>query len=167
MKAHEELLILAAAKTAIMTRIDDLRMVVAGELEAGDQKRPTLAGVKLGTVSMSVGEDKVRVTDPAAFRAHMLATDMADEFPIIEPDDTAEILAVLAEHAPHLIKTEIVVDKEDETEAQKRALAGDEIPGLEVTQSASTLRVLPSKDAKAHAADALSRGALAIEVSAP
>lgn len=165
MNIYEEILFFSALQTAIKDRVNDLRVVAQKELDAGDQKRPSVNGLKLGSVSLSVADGKAVVVDQDAL-IDWLPDESVSDYQTFDMSDEAEILPILADHAPHLLRTVLEIDKDALNDALNRVAKGEDIPGVEVKQGGSTLTVRASKDAKVRAFEALERGVLSIEAGA-
>lgn len=166
MNAVEEYLILTATASAITERRKALEPTILEELADGDQKRPSVHGIPLGSLSRAVRQKEPRITDEAAFFAHMDSVNRLGEERLLDPADTAEIVAVLLEHAPHLVSERLVVDSADREAEFKRAEMGADVPGVELVDKpvrGSGLTPRPSKQAKARVAQALASGLLALE----
>lgn len=162
----EEYLILTATASAIAARKKDLEPLLLGELEDGDQKRPSVHGIPLGSLSRAVKEKAPKVTDEAAFLAHMDSVNRLSDERYLDPENLSQIMAVLAEHAPELISERLVVDSADREAEFKRVELGAEVPGVELVDKpvrGSGLTPRPSKEAKARVAQALKSGLVAIE----
>lgn len=162
----EEYLILTATASAIAARKKDLEPLLLKELEDGDQKRPSVHGIPLGSLSRAVKEKAPKVTDEAAFFAHMDSVNRLGDERYLDPENLSQIMAVLAEHAPELISERLVVDSADREAEFKRVELGAEVPGVELVDKpvrGSGLTPRPSKQAKARVAQALASGLLAIE----
>ena len=162
----EEYLILTATASAIAERRKELEPKLLDELDDGDQKRPSVQGIPLGSLSRAVRAKVPQVTDEAAFFAHMDSVNRLGDERYLDPANTAEIVEVLLEHAPHLVSERLVVDSADREAEFKRVELGAEVPGVELVDKpvrGSGLTPRPSKEAKARVAQALASGLLALE----
>jgi hypothetical protein len=115
--------------------------------------------VKIGTVSKTDPDDTAEVTDPAAFRDWMAThypENVRHQRHITGPMD--EVVAVLAEHAPHLLSEEAVEVRpwaRDEV-LRKSVTAGVpvgpggelDVPGVTVKKGKPTLQVRPNAKAE-------------------
>lgn len=108
-------------------------------------------GMKLGQVRRNFPDPEWRFTDKAAFEAHVRtehpgAVEIRTE---IVPGKQAEVLAVLAEHAPHLLKDVDYVPEEVFTDAlaHSRDTGEPAGPGIEWVQPTGSLGVYPDKAA--------------------
>lgn len=161
MNVYEKLLIVAAAKSAIFDLEKDLRAEASEGLEDGDQKRPTLNGLKLGSVSMPQSKVEAHIFNESAVADELGEGSFTVE-PTISKDDLAEVLAVLAEHAPHLIREEVHLSREAVEDAKNRALKGEDIAGVVTQEKTPAMRVTASKEAKAEALQALAGNVAAL-----
>lgn len=131
-------------------------------MQKGDKRTATYvdaAGIeqKLGTVSKSFPEPKATIADRNALEAHLRET-RPDELEVSYVlGDTAEVYAVLLEHAPHLLTVnEDVVPQWLFDLAEKEALIpGRVIPGVTVSRPAGTVSVRPNAVANALAEELL------------
>jgi hypothetical protein len=112
--------------------------------------RSPVTAAKLGMVYRTDPEPKMVVTDKAALEEHLrefpgnLITDVG-----VAEQDMPEVLAVLAEHAPHLITETQRLDPTtvDAALAQSRATGTPAAPGIESRKSAGVLTVKPDAGA--------------------
>ena len=158
MNIHEKLLLQTAVVKQLKTITDATRAAAEAELEAGDMKRPR----GLGSVSLSEPGRKAQVTDDDQFTRHCIETgDASVAVAITGPME--EVLAVLDEHAPHLIgERHYLPDWLIKRELQF-AENGELIPGVTVTDTAPRL-VVRTKDAALVEADRILSGTpLALE----
>lgn len=162
MNNFEKLLLQTAVVKQLKSITDETRAAVQAELEAGDMKRPR----GLGSVSLSEPAVKAKVVDDAAFSAHCEATGEATvSVAITGPME--EVLAVLDEHAPHLIGDRTYIPDWLMKQELDRAEAGESVPGVELVESAPRLVVRTKDAAMVEAAQILSGTPLAIEEARP
>ena len=158
MNVFEKLLLQTAVVKQLKTIVDETRAQAQAELEAGDMKRPR----GLGSVSLSEPGVTAKITDDAAFTAHCVATGEATvAVEITGPME--EVLAVLDEHAPHLIGERTYLPEWLVKQELDRAESGEDIPGVEVSESAPRLIVRTRDAAMVEAAQILAGTPLAIE----
>lgn len=158
MNVYEKLLLQTAVVKQLKTIVDETRAQAQAELDAGDMKRPR----GLGSVSLSEPALKASVVDDDAFTAHCVATGEATvAVEITGPME--EVLAVLDEHAPHLIGERTYLPEWLVKQERERAEAGEDIPGVEVSESAPRLIVRTRDAAMVEAAQILAGTPLAIE----
>ena len=158
MNVFEKLLLQTAVVKQLKTIVDETRAQAQAELEAGDMKRPR----GLGSVSLSEPGVTAKITDDAAFTAHCVATGEATvAVEITGPME--EVLAVLDEHAPHLIGDRTYLPEWLVKQERERAEAGETIPGVELVESAPRLIVRTRDAAMVEAAQILAGTPLAIE----
>lgn len=157
--SNPEKLILQTAVTKHLKAItDQTRAIVEAELEAGDMKRPR----GLGSVSLSEPAPKASVIDNDAFTAHCTATGEATvSVAITGPIE--EVLAVLDEHAPHLIGERTYLPDWLIKQELEKAENGETVPGVEVSETAPRLIVRTKDEAMKEAAYILAGTRLAIE----
>ena len=158
MNVFEKLLLQTAVVKQLKTIVDETRAQAQAELEAGDMKRPR----GLGSVSLSEPGVTAKITDDAAFSAHCEATGEATVSVVIT-GPMEEVLAVLDEHAPHLIGERTYLPEWLVKQERERAEAGEDIPGVEVSESAPRLIVRTRDAAMVEAAQILAGTPLAIE----
>lgn len=158
MNIYEKLLLQTAVTKHLKSITDQTRVDAQDELEAGDMKRPR----GLGSVSLSEPALKARVVDDAAFQAHCESTgDATVSVAITGPLE--EVLAVLAEHAPHLIGERTYIPDWLIKQELEKAEAGETVPGVEVVETAPRLIVRTKDTAMREAAAILQGTPLAIE----
>jgi hypothetical protein len=144
--AEIESLVLAETVKRVTAR-DKLNRAVFGQHYQDGQKetfRSPIDGARIGSVWRTDPDFKWVVTDRAAFEAEMrtfpgnLVTDVG-----IAPEDMPEALAVLAEHAPHLItETSRLADGvEAAALAQAKDTGTAVAAGIECVKPAGTLTV--------------------------
>lgn len=103
-------------------------------------------GESLGTVTMSDPEPEVFVVDETVFEAWVREQNPADLLTVRGFGDPAQIAAVLAEHAPHLlIETTVVPD--DLRERALKAAALHTVPGTTRITADAGMTVRPAKAA--------------------
>lgn len=158
MNIYEKLLLQTAVTKHLKSITDQTRLDAQDELEPGDMKRPR----GLGSVSLSEPALKARVVDDAAFQAHCEDTgDATVSVAITGPLE--EVLAVLAEHAPHLIGERTYIPDWLIKQELEKAEAGEAVPGVEVSETAPRLIVRTKDTAMREAAQILAGTPLAIE----
>lgn len=158
MSIHEKLILQTAVVKQLKSIVDTTRAAAEAELEQGDMKRPR----GLGSVSLSEPKRHAQVTNDEAFTRHCIETGDANvSVSITGPLE--EVLAVLAEHAPHLIgDTHHLPDWLIKRELDY-AENGELIPGVTVTEKAPVLRVSTKDAAMVEAAQILAGTPLALE----
>lgn len=162
MNLYEKLLLQTAVVKQLKSITDQTRAQVQESLEAGDMKRPR----GLGSVSLSEPALKANVVDDDAFTAHCVATgDATVAVAITGPME--EVLAVLDEHAPHLIGEKTYLPDWLIKQERERAEAGEDIPGVEVSETAPRLIVRTKDAAMQEAAQILAGTPLALEEGRP
>lgn len=162
MNLYEQLLLQTAVVKQLKSITDQTRAQVQESLEAGDMKRPR----GLGSVSLSEPSLKASVVDDDAFTAHCVATgDATVAVAITGPME--EVLAVLDEHAPHLIGERTYLPDWLIKQERERAEAGEDIPGVEVSEAAPRLIVRTKDAAMVEAAKILDGTPLALEEGRP
>ena len=158
----EKLILQTAVVKQLKALTDETRAAAQDELEAGDMKRPR----NLGSVSLSEPSLKAKVVDDDAFTAHCTTTGEATvSVAITGPIE--EVLAVLNEHAPHLIGEKTYLPDWLIKQELDKAEAGETIPGVEVSETAPRLIVRTKDSAMREAAAILSGTPLAIEGGQP
>lgn len=162
MNLYEQLLLQTAVVKQLKSITDQTRAQVQESLEAGDMKRPR----GLGSVSLSEPALKASVVDDDAFTAHCVATGEATVAVAIT-GPMEEVLAVLDEHAPHLIGERTYLPDWLIKQERERAEAGEDIPGVEVSETASRLIVRTKDAAMVEAAQILDGTPLALEEGRP
>ena len=162
MNLYEKLLLQTAVVKQLKSITDQTRAQVQESLEAGDMKRPR----GLGSVSLSEPALKANVVDDEKFTAHCVATGEATVAVAIT-GPMEEVLAVLDEHAPHLIGERTYLPDWLIKQERERAEAGEDIPGVEVSESAPRLIVRTKDAAMVEAAQILDGTPLAIEEGRP
>ncbi len=150
--AEMEALILAELGKRVKARVDSVKALFGQTYPEGRKEtfRSPLDQAKLGIVYRSDPDPQWRVTDPDALDAELrafpgnLVTDVT-----IAPDDMPEALAVLADHAPHLL-TETVRVADGVVEAalaQSAATGTAAAAGIELRKPGGTLTVKPDPNA--------------------
>lgn len=162
MNLHETLLLQTAVVKQLKLITDETRAQVQDALEPGDMKRPR----GLGSVSLSEPAVKAKVVDPAAFEAHCAGTGEAT-VAVEVTGPIEEVLAVLDEHAPHLIGERTYVPEWLTKQELEKAEAGDEVPGVELSETAPRLIVRTKDEAMKEAAAILAGTPLALEEGRP
>lgn len=158
MSIHEKLILQTAVVKQLKSIVDATRAAAEAELEQGDMKRPR----GLGSVSLSEPKKHAQVTNDEAFTRHCIETGDANvSVSITGPLE--EVLAVLAEHAPHLIgDTHHLPDWLIKRELDY-AENGELIPGVTVTESEPRLLVRTKPEAMDEALQILAGTPLALE----
>lgn len=155
------LLMQAAIIKELKAHHDDLRAKVVetaagakAELEPGDKKSPRYDGVKIGSVSLSDPDPEPVIEDAAELDAWIISEGKYIPVgePYIVPDRMVEAIAVLREHAPHLIAEPDVSAMRVPEWFRKDVVAklfadGALAPGVELKVKDPTLTVRPSRDA--------------------
>ena len=155
---HEKLILQTAVVKQLKAITDETRAAAQDALEPGDMKRPR----GLGSVSLSEPGVKAKVVDDDAFAAHCEGTGEATvSVAITGPIE--EVLAVLDEHAPHLICEKTYLPDWLIKQELAKAEAGETVPGVEVSETAPRLIVRTKDEAMKEAAAILAGTHLAIE----
>ncbi len=145
----------ALALRALSTRVATHLKLSKVELEAGygpgDKRtfRSPLDGSKVGQVYRTDPDAEWRITDRAALLEH-LATfpgNVVERLTVV--GDESEVLAVLDEHAPHLldVTTEVPEETVQAALAQSKATGEPAAPGIELVQPGGVLTVKPDTGA--------------------
>lgn len=166
---RDELVLKVAALKVVSdytkTRYDESRAEVAEMMERGDRKmcRSPLGDVKIAAVSMSDPKAVALISDEAAYTEWVRQTypdAIESAFHIIGSD--AEVVAVLFEYAPHLIRRTEKVDPEFTSAVRRESAAlGDpigpggeaDIPGVKVSTPNPVVSCKPTEDALAAVVD--------------
>ena len=159
MNVHEKLLLQTAVVKRLKTIVDDTRAIAMAELEAGDMKRPR----GLGSVSLSEEKTTAKVTGREAFEAHCADTYGSDCVTVDVTGPLEEVLAVLAEHAPHLIGERTYVPAWMEAQELRRAESGELVPGVELSTQSPRLVVRTSQASLDEARQIIAGTPLAVE----
>lgn len=162
MNNPKRLILQTAVVKLLKSHVDDTRATVEAELEPGDMKRPD----GLGSVSLSEPGCKAKVVDDAAFQAHCEATGETTVSVVVD-GPLEEVLAVLAEHAPHLIGERTYIPDWLIKQELEKAEAGETVPGVEVVETAPRLIVRTKDAAMREAAQILQGTPLALEEGRP
>lgn len=128
-----------------------VKAIVGQSYAEGERRtiRSPLDGSRLGMVWRSDPEAEWKVTDPEALDAFLrtyyrgaLETTVG-----IAPENMPEVLAVLQEHAPHLLteSTRVRQDVIDATVAESRDKGEPVAPGVDRVKPAGVLTVRPDK----------------------
>lgn len=158
MNIHEKLLLQTAVVKALKSITDETRIAAQDALEPGDMKRPR----GLGSVSLSEPALKAKVVDDDAFAAHCESTG-EETVSVAITGAMEEVLAVLDEHAPHLIGEKTYLPDWLIKQELERAEAGQAVPGVEVSETAPRLVVRTKDAAMVEAAQILAGTPLALE----
>ncbi|MDO5535881.1 MAG: hypothetical protein Q4F65_14690 [Propionibacteriaceae bacterium] len=154
----EKLLLQTAVVKQLNKVIGQTRAEAEEALERGDTKRPR----GLGSVSLPPLKSKAQVVDDEAFAAHCATVDGATvAVSITGPME--EVLAVLDEHAPHLIGEKTYLPDWLIEQELKAAASGKPVPGVELVESAPSMRVTAQDAAMVEALEILAGTPLAIE----
>lgn len=142
--------VLADLQHAAGEQVTTLRNELAKRLKRGSKITsfdPRDETRTLGTIGMTNPTAQARITNREEFErwCRLNYPDKVEQW--AEYGDPAEVAAVLAEHAPHLLIVHQTVPGEVEEQALKRAVAED-IPGTERFLPRSVLQVRPSKHAR-------------------
>lgn len=136
---------------------DESRKRIATAMERGDRKMARAGGVKLGAVSMSDPKPVARITDEQALTSWVLDNypdAMESGYEVI--GSLREIVDVLFEHAPHLLRKVARVDQDwlkavRLESAKLGAVVGPggevDVPGLEVFTPDPVVSCKPSEEA--------------------
>lgn len=158
MNIHEKLLLQTAVVKQLNAIVSQTRKEAEKTLERGDTKRPR----GLGSVSLPPSKTKAVVVDDKAFAAHCEGVDGATVAVAIT-GPMEEVLAVLDEHAPHLIGEKTYLPDWLIKQELEKAEAGETVPGVEVVETAPRLIVRTKDTAMREAAQILAGTPLAIE----
>lgn len=147
-----ELLVLAELAKRVKARTEIVKAVVGSRFDEGSREtfRSPLGGEKLGMIWRSDPDPQWKVTDREALHEHLSGFDGVLETSVgIAPEDMAEALAVIGDHAPHLLTLTTRVSAEAEQAALAQSVATGEAaaPGIERIQPAGVLTVKPDKAA--------------------
>ena len=158
MNIHEKLLLQTAVVKQLNAIVSQTRKEAEKTLERGDTKRPR----GLGSVSLPPSKTKAVVVDDKAFAAHCEGVDGATVAVAIT-GPMEEVLAVLDEHAPHLIgeKTYLpdwLIDQE-----LKAAERGKDVPGVEMVETEPSMKVTAQQPAMDEALQIIAGTPLALE----
>lgn len=146
-----EAIALKVLETEVKKRQAAVKAIVGQRYDDGDKRafRSPLGDTRLGTVYRSDPEPAWQVTDPDAL--HTWLADQPDyvEHTVEIVGDQAEVLAVLADHAPHLLADVIRVRESAVAEilGQAKTTGATDAPGIERVKPAGTLTVRPEKGA--------------------
>ncbi|WP_417287133.1 hypothetical protein [Corynebacterium variabile] len=145
LKAYE-----AALKAELAARKLDLEQSIPpGDSVTGRDAN----GKPMGAAKHTEPSVKARVQNKEV----LVLNNMDQVTPAISPEDAAEIIPILLEHAPHLVHEELPDYAVDVL--LKRAEAGEEIPGVVVERKAGYISVpssKPYKELKAYVAGQIS-----------
>jgi hypothetical protein len=156
-------------------RYNEARAEAAAVMQRGDRlmARSPLEGVKIGAVTKTDPKATARVTDDAAFTAwiHKHYPDrMEFDFVIIGSDQ--EVISVLFEHAPHLLRKVTKPDpelvKQIRTDSASLGApigpAGEaDVDGIEVTTPEGVVSCKPDPNALAAVVDLIRAERLSLE----
>lgn len=127
-----------------------VKAIVGQSYADGERRtiRSPLDGAKLGTVHRSDPDAEWKVTDREALDAHLRTYEGAVETVLdIAPADMSEALAVLQDHAPHLltVSSRVRPGVVDAAVAESRDRGEPVAPGIERVKPAGVLTVRPDK----------------------
>ena len=107
-----------------------------------------LDGSVLGHITRTKKDPVAYVADEAALMAHIHETtpEGLEDVTVVAATDE-QVIAVLREHAPHLLDSEIRIKPYALNEALKSALAGKAVPGVEIDRPVGTVNTYPGKNA--------------------
>ena len=158
-----------ALKDFAEDRYDAARAELAARMARGDRLNAiTVNGVKIGTVSKSDPKPQVRFPDMSALREWVMRhypERMIGGFDVIGSDE--EVIDVLLEHAPHLLREVAKVDPDlvreiSPASAKHKQPVGPggelEIPGVTVDTPEGVLACKPTDEALPEVAAMLQRG---------
>ncbi|MBA4858011.1 hypothetical protein [Nocardia farcinica] len=149
--------VLAAAEKSVGEQAKTYRAELNRRLSRGSKLTafdPRDTTRTLGTVSMTNPRPQAQVVDREAFErwCRLNYPDQVETWP--EFGDPAEVAAVLAEHAPHLLTVHRSVPVEIQERALDRA-AVEDVPGTTRYMPRPTLQVRPTGHARAVVAELL------------
>lgn len=162
MNIHEKLLLQTAVIKQLIAIKDQTRTEAEKTLERGDTKRPR----GLGSVSLPPAKKKAAVVDDKAFAAHCESVDGATVAVAIT-GPMEEVLAVLDEHAPHLIGEKTYLPDWLIEQELKAAEGGKAVPGVEVVDTEPSMKVTAQAPAMEEALQILAGTPLALEEGRP
>ena len=146
-----EAIALKALEKSVKARRDAVGAVVGQSYVAGHREtfRSPISDRKFGLVHRTDPDPVWVVTDGEALTRH-LREDPANLEEIIEIEATnEELVALLHEHAPHLLTYVTRVTQQAMADALAAARGGAKIPGIEKLKPDGVLTVLPDKNAPA------------------
>jgi hypothetical protein len=147
-----EALVLATLAQRVKARQDAVKAVVGQRYPDGHREtvRSPLDGTRMGQIYRTDPDPQWRVTDREALEAYLRLFPGNSETTVeIAPADLPEALAVLAEHAPHLLTDTTRLNPEAEKAALEQSAATGEpaAPGIARVKAAGALTVKPDKAA--------------------
>ena len=155
MTTREEAARLLATQQAILaeakTIVEHGRTILAAQMHPGER-----IGDDTGFCTLTKPSDVATVVDTNQLHTFLLAEGTAEYRPSIVNE--ADAIEVLAQHAPHLVEVSAVVPGWAVEAAKKRAVAGENIPGVSVRPGKPVLQVRPSEAVKVSAREALAAG---------
>jgi len=121
-------------------------------------------GSVLGHITRTKKEPVARVVDEAALMAHIHDTtpEGLEDVDVINAT-TEQVIDVLRAHAPYLLESEVRIKPYALNEAFKAALAGAEVPGVEIDRPLGTVNTYPGKDAGAAIEAVVRSGRVALD----
>lgn len=103
-------------------------------------------GEVLGHVTRTNPSPSAKVVDEAVLMAHLVDRDPDSlEDVTVVSGTTDEVIDVLREHAPHLLKTDVRIRSWARSEACSRA-RNEPVPGVTVSRPVGTVNIYPAKD---------------------
>lgn len=146
-----------AVQSEIKAIIDANRVDLLGVLGAGERVGTT----DIGFVTVTRPKDEAVIVEPGQLDVFLgMEGATVAETTIVDHDAAVEVLAV---HAPHLVQVVQTVPGWARAAAQKRALAGELIPGIAVRTGRSVVQVRPGQATKDRAREILAGGLPALE----
>lgn len=150
--AEVEALVLAELAKRVKARTAAAKAVIGGNYAPGEKQtfRSPVDDTKLGLVYRSDPDPEWRVTDEPALHAWIIEQDKYTATDVeIRGGCEAEVLAVLNEHAPHLLEDVVYVRHGAIAEvlAESKRLGEPAAPGIEKVKPEGVLTVRPDKAA--------------------
>lgn len=155
-------LALAALKKQIGEVDPVVRALFAQDYGNGESKTFRAPdGRKLGQVRRNDPDPAWKITDRAKLREHLAVQGREEPTVDVEPDAWPEIMAVLAEHAPHLlIEGTQVPDEELDAALAEAKRTGQPAPGIELVAQEGSLVVTVDRTTGVQAAADMARQGL-------
>jgi hypothetical protein len=123
-----------------------------------------LDGTVLGTITRTSKDPIAVVTDESALMGHIHEHDPDGLEDVDVVAATVEqVVAVLKEHAPNLVESDVRIRPYALNEALKSALAGKPVPGVEVRPQEGTVNTYPAADAGAAIEAVIRSGRVALD----
>ena len=146
-----------AVQSEIKAIIDRGRAELLDQLGAGERVGTT----DIGFVTVTRPKDEAVIVEPGQLDVFLgMEGATVAETTIVDHDAAVEVLAV---HAPHLVEVVQRIPGWAHAAAQKRALAGEQIPGIAVRPGRSVVQVRAAQATKDRAREILSGGLPALE----